>query len=441
VPELTGPPQLVFQNATVPTRGPEAPNYPSLVPAPAPLLVDPSNVVNPNEPNYLARTLRGSEADRSRPGQDPGVRFSFEDPLVHIGQDWAVTFEGALPGFDGVPGKLVPIEGHSALALTNDTGLFCRRGVEDARLGAARARAAASALRQASLPLPAELGARLGDYVQVADELAPSDDPYWSLPDGSDGDACWNLDERVDLSGDGRARERYDICANTFGRADEQSPLRDFPILEAYEDRLVLGRFGYPQGATPTTQNRLMVSRDPSNAPFLKLLRCCFRKQVRFRVRTGGEWLVLGSISSYLHHVVTDPTTRACVQSCKREDGLLNGRALEIVPPTTPVSAALPDRNSPVAFRNPMFSFLLWRAVNVPTGVFTPSARGLSWRFSTRGQFRTLSLPLSAQTTALSPQSMRFISSLGQLAVIDAATQGLVLIDLSTVGFARPPLF
>jgi len=43
--------------------------------------------------------------------------------------------------------------------------------------------------------------------------------------------------------------------------------------------------------------------------------------------------------------------------------------------------------------------------------------------------------------TAVSPQSMRFIDSLGQLAVVDGAQQGLVLIDLNSLQFAHNPYY
>ena len=36
---------------------------------------------------------------------------------------------------------------------------------------------------------------------------------------------------------------------------------------------------------------------------------------------------------------------------------------------------------------------------------------------------------------------MRFIESLGQIAVVDGASQGLVLIDLAGVTIARAPYF
>jgi hypothetical protein len=36
---------------------------------------------------------------------------------------------------------------------------------------------------------------------------------------------------------------------------------------------------------------------------------------------------------------------------------------------------------------------------------------------------------------------MRFIDSLGQLAVVDGAQQGIVLIDINTLQFAHNPYF
>ena len=41
----------------------------------------------------------------------------------------------------------------------------------------------------------------------------------------------------------------------------------------------------------------------------------------------------------------------------------------------------------------------------------------------------------------MNPQSMRFIEPLGQIAVVDGASQGLVLIDLRAVTIARAPYF
>ena len=48
---------------------------------------------------------------------------------------------------------------------------------------------------------------------------------------------------------------------------------------------------------------------------------------------------------------------------------------------------------------------------------------------------------LKAAHSNVSPDAMYFIDSLGQLAIIDGASQGLVLIDLDTLSLAHAPYF
>ena len=58
--------------------------------------------------------------------------------------------------------------------------------------------------------------------------------------------------------------------------------------------------------------------------------------------------------------------------------------------------------------------------------------RDMYFSFNEGGGFSPLLLPLSA-TAAVLPQSIRFVPGLEQLAIPDAASQGLILFDLSTV--------
>jgi hypothetical protein len=128
----------------------------------------------------------------------------------------------------------------------------------------------------------------------------------------------------------------------------------------------------------------------------------------------------------------------------------MNARAFDIPwwsKDTTPPCAAvksLPkfDRDSPLAMRNPMFSFVMWAGCPgnaALTHDHTVSTRDLTWRFAMRGGFSPLTVQLASQNagSAVSPQSMRFIGSLGQLAVVDGEAQGLVLIDLNLVSVAH----
>jgi hypothetical protein len=62
-------------------------------------------------------------------------------------------------------------------------------------------------------------------------------------------------------------------------------------------------------------------------------------------------------------------------------------------------------------------------------------ARDDVWQFSLKGELSPLSVNLAATNSSVSPQSMLFIPSLGQLAIVDGSQegQGLILIDLNTV--------
>ena len=53
------------------------------------------------------------------------------------------------------------------------------------------------------------------------------------------------------------------------------------------------------------------------------------------------------------------------------------------------------------------------------------------------GGFITLGANLAAQTAAVSPQSLVFVPQIGQLAVVDGAAEGLVLVSLDSVAVSR----
>ena len=479
IPNLVGLPQLVSNNAVKPTTGDDGKLNPILLPTYS-TLADPTYVQNPSEPDPTKRQSGFPDSAAvhphkigfslpvagSTPGNTtPGVRFAFEDPQVHINQDWTVTYEGTIPGVDGIPARIDPIAragqedaDYTALTLSAPNALFCRRGVEDQRVGAQRVAARNAELDRLGLPRPSAqvpgatstLGAEswTADYVQLADDILASDNPYWS----EQGDSCW--DPTLNSP-----QARHDACQNTYGSLSDPVPslFRDFPILEAYEDHFVVGRYGYQDPSNPATVNRIIVGRDNSNIAALKLMRCCFHHQVKFKVRTGGQWVAVGSATGLLHHVHAADVTEAanasqvgaCITSCDPRDALLNARAPEVprpLPNVTPSSA--PDRNSPVAMRNPMFAFVVWGGAappkpssTVPAPGYTTTQRDYQWKFSTRGQFAPLTVNIGGNTTQVAPQSMLFIESLGQLAVVDGASQGLVLIDLNTVAFAHSPFF
>jgi hypothetical protein len=336
---------------------------------------------------------------------------------------------------------------------------FCSRGIED--MAAAKARVD-ELTSDGRLSLPVDQLTYTTDYVEITDDLVPISDPYWKTPLPVD---CWDNEAAAKLSTpDGGATPelgqlRYNACFERFGPSGQADTTfaRDFPILNATDDALEIGRWGFPSQVlddagvevptTESTTNRTIVGADPSNVPFLKFATCCFHAQPHFKVRAGGEWVAVGtSTIGLLHHVGHDPATGACTVRCDDPSlALMNSRAFEVQSPaaicngsTTPDLDAI-GRDSPFAMRNPMFSFMMWSGCGRTT---TRTARDAQWRFSLRGGFQPVTVSIAGTTgVPVAPQSMLGISPFGQLAVVDGADQGLVMIDLNTLAFAHTPYF
>jgi hypothetical protein len=470
MPNLTGAPQLFDENGSPVQIG--GSTVPLLLPtALDPGFYDPTEVSDPTAPDPGSRTSITGGGDA---GATAGVRVQFDDPTAHINQDWAVSFEGALPSSAGSPIDLQTADGYQSLILTTgvsapeggapanglSTPGFCAWGIEDWTIGTARAQAAGAAGN----------AAWTSDYVEIADDLLESSDPYWSEPykdsKGRIVNDCWGGTGLDDDAKSDIASDRFTTCSNLFGSqgvdagtsgvgtlADE-FPSRDFPIVQAFDDHLVLGRFGWDPKAKAGEQpnDRSIVGPDPSNQQVLKLARCCFHHQASFKVRTGGEWVTVGQNGlGLLHHVQVGPGG-ACQLSCDPIDALKNARALDLstgdgtesgCKVTSPLKGA-PGRNAPQAMRNPMFALYMQPATGTapqcPAHTLVP--RDTQWRFSMRGGFSPISISLTGgSNVGVSPQSMRFVEPFGQLAVVDGSQQGLVLIDLNTLGFAHSPYF
>ncbi len=113
---------------------------------------------------------------------------------------------------------------------------------------------------------------QVADYVQLTDDVLPDTDTYWTVPTSG-----WDENDPASLAGHNAT------CNSVFGETlDPTTPSlqRDFPIIEAHDDRLLIGRFGYTSGVpaprAPGSTSWTVVGRDPGNAPFLKLMQCCF---------------------------------------------------------------------------------------------------------------------------------------------------------------------
>ena len=272
--------------------------------------------------------------------------MAHEDPDVHVDQTWNVVYEGALPNFAGVVAAVGSDDGFLTMSFTNAAAFFCGRGVEDQRLGLQRFAAMQAADGQLPKPtdtksyIPPKFDQRVGDYVQITDDILgaadagpgiPIDDPYWT-----EDQACWagisfqNMSLATNDADNNVALTRQQLCIDKYGAyGAEQNPQRDFPILQASEDKLVLGRYLYIDPNNRPTNGRVIAPPDTTPQVDYQLAQCCFHSQAHFNVRTGGEWVAVGSVTSYLHHIVPDATGQ-CVQSCDPHFVLLNSRVPEV---------------------------------------------------------------------------------------------------------------
>jgi hypothetical protein len=422
------------------------------------------------------------------------VRLSYDDPAAHQDQDWAVTYEGALP-VSGVVANLVLDQdnGNQTMTLYATGAQLCLQGVEDMVQGQARIARMQQELANVGLPPgPPNRAQWTADYVEIVDDLLPSTDQYWTLgPDAGSPDAGTSNDCWGGLANQS-ASQKFQACLGTFGGSNGDAgtfnpdlyPARDFPIVQANSDWLRVARFGWDPSVQESSTNRLIVPASSSNPDFLNFARCCFHHQAQIKIRAGGEWVTTGSVSGFLHHVYPDANGN-CVQNPDPRLSLLNARAFDV--PWSPWSVGAPVskddcsnppemtannmptpggiccpltqgpammgqmplgpqaprpffRDSPLAMRNPMFSYVMWSGCgNFPGNTdHTLSQRDEAWRFSLLGSASPIAISIAqGGTTAVSPQSMLFIPAISQLAVVDGSTQGLVLIDLNLVAFSR----
>jgi hypothetical protein len=92
--------------------------------------------------------------------------------------------------------------------------------------------------------------------------------------------------------------------------------------------------------------------------------------------------------------------------------------------------AAATGEGSACVFQNLNYRFAVYRGNQ-------PSERDMTFNWQTTGGFSPLTASLAAQTAAVMPQSMTFVPQIGQIAVVDGAAEGLVLVSLDSVGVSR----
>jgi hypothetical protein len=276
------------------------------------------------------------------------LRVNYEEPRVHTAsQDFALVFEGAIGGFEQRLAELAvdPAAGKPA-GVYDPSSRFCDSGV----LGEKAMREIYGATMSDASDLD---WARYADYVQVTSALPDELDPYWvrlkQAQAGSDDALC-----QVPHASGGVSAITFADCLEEFGTLDTPSVARDLRITEAYQDHVeVTPRPQACAVSTTETGTQVTCPEQPDDAGLaaLRRVRCCFPGAVSFTVRVGSQWILQGSQSGFIHHVVADPATGACRNSCSVIDQRKNGRVLEVGETAT--------ASDPRIFVNPMFTFAM----------------------------------------------------------------------------------
>jgi hypothetical protein len=336
-------------------------------------------------------------------GPRHAVAMALEDPRAHIGdQLWAMTYEGPIPGFADRVAALSP----AGDVLTDPNSRFCDRGVQS------EASVREILLAEGS---PETEAPRFADYVQIRSELPADDDAHWTT--GKAGQACA-------ASPDAPSCCTFQVCKSTFGSADAPRLRRerDLPILEAFQDRVLLGE------ATDGAGNPIPGER----------VKCCFPSGIGFSVRPGGQWTAVGAGSGFFHHVIADPVTGVCRDSCDPLVQRLNGRvrsapAGAFTSEDPAVIASITDGGK-YAFLNPMFRFVITEGAPDAEGNTDPD-RDMQFSFVTQGAFSPLLVDLRSVSSSVQPRAMTYVPSTDLIAISDGSLEGLLTVRADTVSF------
>lgn len=385
-----------------------------------------------------------------RAGQIEGehaLRMNLEDPRVHVAnQAWAVTYEGALPGFSDNLSELRCVEGCEQGVATSKrwdlydpSGLFCANGVQSTESVREQLTAAGE--------IVADQPEALADFVEITSEIPEETNAHWaSLDPSKPSEQC-----------------SYDACLNAYGSVIAPSSSRELMIREAYEDHLIL-------------EKPVFDTSDEDKSEEKADLNCCFPGTVQFRIRGRSQWLVTSQANGFMHHVIADPASGVCRDSCDPSMSRMNGRVRPAIRRTEgcAVAAARADDvvicdGDPRVFSNPMLRFAITQQstacessadcrgtpcelrVLVPDDPATledetvvgdgrcavPPQRDMQYRFASQGAFIPLVINLSTTTADIQPQSMRYLPTTGELAVTDGSLEGLLLIRISTLDITR----
>ncbi len=347
------------------------------------------------------------------------VTPDWTEPRTNFSQAYALTFEGALPGFDGkvARGLLTGAKGDADRGFYDPNAYFCSNGVHDEKAATLEgARVLGKPRKDPEVEL---FGRAHADVLEVASDLLDEDDPYWQ----AQGDRC-----------------DFFRCRAVYGTTDSPTLFRSYRVREAYQDRLIVD--AEILGSDPAQPERRAdgAARDPSVDGAYIEPECCFPTQVSYRVRAGNTWALLGSSSGFLHHVTTEPSTGRCIDAGVLQDSgevcdplqvARTSRAYEVpyTDRTGDTCALRPSfapapHDDPRTFHNPAMYFVVY-------GGCEPSKRDMRFAWDWGPGFSPMSIQLGQGSVAVAPQSLVKHPVLGEsVLVTDGALQGVLLLDL-----------
>lgn len=329
----------------------------------------PSDPTSPSAepyPHFAALAIDSS-------GRATTVVTAPDNPYVLNNETWQVTYEGQLPGFVGAFGTLVDEAGVPVLRDPN-VG-FCRQGVE--ALGAVETH----------------------DVIQLVDEVC-------SRPG-----QCTDAERQA--------------CITQYGETTAQ-PLRQgrsLVIGQAFQDRVTIAQHWalvtVPDPAAPGGQRSEYQLRDGVPAD----LRTCFGDGVlRYDVRPQRSWVVVGTVTGYLHRRVADPVTGECVIDATKP-AIQQGRAGELPPLENPDEQYLASVVTDLCAR---FVNTSWQFA-IRSGT-SPSQQDMRFTFTTRWSWQPLSIGAGVLPTAIElvgGSSGRNVLNWNMIAVVDSVDRGL----------------
>lgn len=336
----------------------------------------------------------------------------------------AITYEGVLAGaiqarvslVDGADYPRADAAGTDqdriyGVLSTGPGALLCDVGLEDQTTIAERAetlQATASGVADvAASEYKREFAAYYGDYVELLEPLLADTHDYW---DG-EGKRCGE-----EYRGDGIDGRR--VCELEFGLLAEGQPTRDFRIVRAFDDELLV---------EPRT-----FRSDKERSVLLELMSCCFPDATWYVPRASHQWVYREA--STLFHAIEVGEQGECLRSalpgkanfdfrvfevsCAGDDcdgvGALTSDEVPVCVLDSTSSETLENLPYPCTYDGVTAQLTVYRGQE-------PSSRGMEFSWVVSGGFSPFVMPMTSFGTRKFsvPQRMHFFPQVGRLAVTD----------------------